>query len=668
MNKTKKIICVILTLIMALSVFALPASAAGSLRGIRSFSLNGFGEERFSVSWWKNELNGKYYVFLPSDADLSAMTPVFDASFDVYAGSKKIVSGEKTDVFANVGEYTLTCTSSRYKLIIMKSANVPAMYIETESGSLDYIHADKSNKEEGKIAVIQDGEVIVDAELSSIKGRGNSTWAWPKKPYNIKFDKKTDLFGMGKAKKWSLLASYNDAALVRNKVVFDMADDLGLMYSSKSQHVDLYINGEYMGNYLVCESVEVGSTRVDINDLDEANENANIGADIEEFAQMGDIKGSTDSMKWVDIPKDPADITGGYLIEMELYNRYEAEVSGFITKGGQPVVVKSPEYASKAQVEYISGFYSEFEEAAFSETGYNSLGKHYSDYIDIDSAVKMYLIEEFTMDVDAGRASAYFYKEAGENTKLVASPVWDFDFALGNGMSRSGVKSSDPTIWYALNSHNRATESPTGDTVYSIFTALMKQDDFFGKVCSEWQGTFRALAEEYQVKTHALTKELNASALMNSARWAKTADDVADTQKYYDAKVNIVTDFTHKRIDTLDKGFSENSARLYFDVNGGSGMHNNYTVAVAGESVKIESAEYLTAPEGMSFLEWNTKPDGSGTSYKTGDEIVLEKGKTVLYAQWTESKLLGLFSRVFSGFTAFIQRIIELFKSLITLE
>ena len=118
------------------------------------------------------------------------------------------------------------------------------MFIETESGSLEAIHADKSHKEKGTIAVFEDGELTVDAKLSSIKGRGNSTWGLPKKPYNIKFEKKTDLFGMGKAKKWSLLASFYDPSFLRNTFIFDLADEIGLFYSSKSKHVDLYINGE----------------------------------------------------------------------------------------------------------------------------------------------------------------------------------------------------------------------------------------------------------------------------------------------------------------------------------------------------------------------------------------------------------------------------------------
>ena len=88
-------------------------------------------------------------------------------------------------------------------------------------------------------------------------------------------------------------------------------------------------------------------------------------------------------MKWINIPNDPVDITGGYLLELEFASRYNDEISGFVSNHGQWVVVKSPEYASEAEVRYIAGLYNEAEEALYSETGYNSIGKHYTDYFEL---------------------------------------------------------------------------------------------------------------------------------------------------------------------------------------------------------------------------------------------------------------------------------------------
>ena len=98
----------------------------------------------------------------------------------------------------------------------------------------------------------------------TIKVRGNSTSVADKKTFNISFSKAKNVFGMGKAKKWSLLANAFDKSLIRNRLAMEFATSLGLKYTSKSTYVDLYINDVYYGNYLLIESVEVGENRVDI--------------------------------------------------------------------------------------------------------------------------------------------------------------------------------------------------------------------------------------------------------------------------------------------------------------------------------------------------------------------------------------------------------------------
>lgn len=144
----------------------------------------------------------------------------------------------------------------------------------------------------------------------------------------------------------------------------------------------------------------------------------------------------------VDVPNDPEDITGGYLLEMELPERYKDEISGFVTTGGQAVTMKCPECVSKAQIDYIADFYQKVEDALYSKDGYYTDGdgnRHpLSEYVDIESLARMYLIQEFSMNLDSGITSFYFYKDSyitGDG-KLHAAPVWDFDVALGNYPSR----------------------------------------------------------------------------------------------------------------------------------------------------------------------------------------------------------------------------------------
>ena len=118
---------------------------------------------------------------------------------------------------------------------------------------------------------------------------------------------------------------------------------------------------------------------------------------------------------------------------------------------GQPVIIKSPEYAAKEQVEYIKNYYQEFENAVLSGDGYNHLGKHFTDYIDLESFAKMYVFQEFIKNLDAGLTSCYFYKDVGN--KIVAGPAWDFDSAFGRDFGRDGVDMKDPVGLWVTGGH-----------------------------------------------------------------------------------------------------------------------------------------------------------------------------------------------------------------------
>ena len=662
-KRMKSIISVVLSLLFAFSCFAVTAYAED---GIEYLSLNPLVKgERYCIEWEKSDADGKYYFYLPAGSDLSSVETRFLASSAVYVGEKKLGYGKNTDAFAGGGEFTVTCGSSSYQVVVLKSENIPAMFIETESGSLEAIHADKSHKEKGTIAVFEDGELTVDAKLSSIKGRGNSTWGLPKKPYNIKFEKKTDLFGMGKAKKWSLLASFYDPSFLRNTFIFDLADEIGLFYSSKSKHVDLYINGEYQGNYLVCESIEVGESRVDITDLDGLNEEANKDIDIEKVALAGNRTGSeAGSVKYAEIPNDPADISGGYLLEFDFLDRYAPEVSGFVTKLGQPVVLKSPEYASKAQVEYISSLWQEIEDAIYSENGTNALGKHYTDYIDIDSFAKMYIIEELSMDIDAGISSCYFFKDANSD-KLVASPVWDFDLSLGSAdFSRNGVSLLDPTKWFAGILSVPGSSTPTGKAFETVFAKLCKHSDFMETVKKVWkENVLPNLGEQKIASLRSLASSIKASATMDNYLWRRKLDSSYETVSgAFKSQTEGLFKFIEDRTASLSKGFGDDAAMLFYDANGGSGITSNEVIASVGEKIAVKESSFDSPGISYIFNGWNTEKDGSGKAYKAGEEITLEGGCTVLYAQW---KKVGFIAGNFYRFIEMVKLIFARFKVLI---
>lgn len=566
------VILVLALVFSAFSVMTAFAEEAQPSQTLSKFSVSaidgGTAVELGTVSWWKSEVDGKYYVFMPSNTSLASIKVWFTAAGDVYCGTEKLENGKATEAFSGGGEFVLSVGESSYTVVFITSSKLPTMYINTPEGGLERIHADKSHKEKGctMLAINEDGGVDYNSTLASMKGRGNSTWGKAKKPYNIKLDSKAKLFGMEKAKSWCLIANYEDLSLLRNQIVYALGADIGMEETPDCRSVDLYINGEYMGVYLVTEKVEIEKNRVDITDLEKATEKLNDN-DLDSYAQQGVfgeyaryIEGT---QKWFDIPNDPENITGGYLLELELGGRYNDEPSGFTTAAGQHVIVKSPEYASEAQVKYISSYWQEMEEALYSDTGYNSLGKHYSDYIDVESYAEQYLIEEWSGDWDAGITSNYFYKDV--DGKLVAGPIWDFDSAAANSKAPHTI--SDPTQWNARTRtlwYNALMGSNNVKAVPNIYALGFRHADFVESVESEWKDSFYPAAQTMlNKKIDGYVDEIKGAAVMNAIRWNyySTTDVDVIAEKYLE-EVAQVESFLAARTAFLNENLTLKSAGL----------------------------------------------------------------------------------------------------------
>ncbi|MBQ4625622.1 MAG: CotH kinase family protein, partial [Clostridia bacterium] len=315
----KKIIALILAVVMSISAFAVCGFAddapAVSNVYVEQKDLTSDDTDRV-VNWY--EANGEYYLFIPASVNSLFADFVVDSSEKVYVDGAEYTQTQKlVSVIGDKKQITLKAGDEEYKLNIIDGSKIASVFITTESGSLDYIHQDKSNKEEGFIEIVDAaGVAVYDGVLDQIKGRGNSTWNNPKKPYNIKLDEKANLFGMGKSKKWSLLANYGDESLIRNSAVFSAAQKTGVPYTPMGVSCDVYINGNYEGVYLLTTRVEVDKTRVNIDNLDDLNEEI-----CQEFYNDKDFDMDTldrggyygkfgglleGTMKWVDIPV-PAD-------------------------------------------------------------------------------------------------------------------------------------------------------------------------------------------------------------------------------------------------------------------------------------------------------------------------------------------------------------------------
>ena len=474
-----------------------------------------------AVSWWYSSKEKAYFLFLPAFADASNLTIWFGGAKELTIDGKLVKNGESTSVLIPGARLSVTLDNKSCELRVMQSARIPAMFLHTESGSMEHIHKSKNNEEPGSFLLMDaQGGRLQGGDLSQIKGRGNYTFTLNKKPYQIKLKTSADLCDMGKAKTWILLANHYDNSLLRNKIAFDLADAVGLMYSSKSQAVDIYINSEYRGSYLLCEKVEIGDTRVGINDLEKDTEIAN-SASLDTYARFGKPYQQGGS-KGINIPSDPEDITGGYLLELDYKSRYRPEVSGFVTKRGQSVIIKEPECASQNQAEYIRAFMQGFENAICAKDGRDpATGKHYSEFVDMDSLVKKYLMEEFAKNFDGNRSSQFYYKPADEQSRLAfAGPVWDYDIAFGNYATERNQKVKDP--------RNFVTNADTGERYYWL-PKVYRQADFQAAAIKAYRETYvpaldillgnRPAGNGRLRSLNDYAGELEASAAMNFTRW-----------------------------------------------------------------------------------------------------------------------------------------------------
>lgn len=260
-----------------------------------------------------------------------------------------------------------------------------------------------------KIRIINDdGNYEMTNMDTSIKLRGNSSLNADKKSFKMKFQEKQNLLNVGedKAKTWTLIANYYDGSLLRNLTAYHFADLLtGMSYSPNCRSIELFINDEYQGVYLLCEDVNVNKNRVAITEEPD------------------------------EIEKD------GYLVEMSRYtadNMFEVGTTTYEVKSD----LSGTEATKKQQIKYISEYIKK---------SYNALKsgkqKDVEKYIDLDSFVDIYIGNEIVKNVDAGWASFYMYKDVGG--KLCFGPMWDFDLAMGNANCTKGFDS-----WKGFNPYN----------------------------------------------------------------------------------------------------------------------------------------------------------------------------------------------------------------------
>ncbi len=494
----------------------------------------------------------KYYLFLPGNTEISDLRVWFDGENTVSINGTEVHSGDAADMLVPGETAEFLVNRKKIPVQVYRGSALPALFVSTESGSMARVDETKKYKEPGYLAMRDAaGAVVYDGALTHVKLRGNTSAQFSKKGYQIKLAEGTDLLGMGKAKKWVLTANYRDHSLIRNQVVFAMSEYIGMPWTPECRPVELYLNHAYNGLYLLQEKVEIGRSRVNIRDLESATEEVN-SSPLADMENLGNKKATAETFKYVDIPNNPEDITGGYLLEFESWNmRYAYERCAYTTRRKKVILVKEPENASEAQMTYISRFMQGFEDAVFQEDGRDpETGKAYYEFVDLESLAMKYMLEEVSMNLDANASSQFFFKPADSQSTIAwAGPAWDYDTSLGVFASKRIQKpllnpeaywadSTSPSDWWT----RLCTHPEFMETVHRVWQEKFSEaiDVLLGKR-TDPAGRIRSI-DEY-------VEEIRTSAEMNFVLWPirESKKNLAKCGDTFDENVEYVKNFLERR-------------------------------------------------------------------------------------------------------------------------
>ena len=420
------------------------------------------------------------------------LTPYFVANSHktkVYVNEEEIISAESVIDFSNPVRMKLVYPEgdSREYVIIVKNSGLPIVVVETpERRNI----ASKTVWVENSSMVIYqaDGSINYDSgtDKMNIRGRGNSTWSYSKKPYNIKLNSKKAILGMPKHKRWCLLANYIDRTLIRNAVAFELAKMTSMNWTPNGRFVELVLNGKPLGNYYLCEAIRIDNDRVNINEM-----------------TVNDISGDA--------------ITGGYILELDSY--YDAEWKFKTSYYRMPVNIKQPDEddINNYQYSYIKNYYNAAEKEL-----YNGSLDGFAEYVDMNSLIDWYLLNEAIYNPELQHPkSSYMYKDKG--SKLYMGPAWDHD-------------------WETFTPHNSLKNQNT-----MWFKDLFKYPEFKTMVKERWRvlkGPFATIATFIE----DTREEIRISWEFNHTLWPTISNSVnGDTSLSYDEAVNrLKTSFLNR--------------------------------------------------------------------------------------------------------------------------
>lgn len=484
---------------------------------------------------WKDDTDGKYYLFLPSW--FSQKTGDFSLHYNDLAIRVRIdgVTYHSGELWSEAGDETIHSfevsrllgdSCLRTTLQVLRSDHLPAIFItaEEKEPAPDLEEpAQKTFVQPGFMQLFDaKGNLLCQDEMKKFRVRGNLTATLDKKPFTFTLKNPAGLLGMAPAVKWNLLANATDGTYIRNKIIYDLAQECIDAYETQGEFVEVYLNGAYQGLYLLTEAVEIAPNRLEI---------------------------------------DP---DTNWFIEMELGFRAREDATQMVTDRGQTFIIHSDSAVSEEEKAHVLGRLNDIESALYSETGVSEIsGKPLEELIDMESFAEAWLVEELSGDHDVGITSQFAYALKEADSLWYAGPVWDFDGIMGNV--------NKPM--YAVPESLTGTVAQSGtedDTDHNRWLASMWRNPKFQEVVkNKYRDVFR---EKYgQILHHGIDEYvglIRRSAMLDAFRWHEKRitwfftlpDGVSlrteDSYEKYDTLdlcLAVVEDFMTRKMDFLDK-------------------------------------------------------------------------------------------------------------------
>ena len=393
-------------------------------------------------------------------------------------------------------------SSSNFPKLEISLAEAPIEQIDSNSKDVKYANNTITITINGNSSTYEDVE---------IKGRGNSTWIQPKKPYQIKLPEKESIFGFGEDKKWVLLANYLDSTHLRTDIAYHLESILGTKYPLSGHHIELYTDGIYKGLYFLSEKIEIGKNRINL--------------------------------------QDP------YGIIMELDNLRGNPNECFYSKNGECFILQdstNPDNKTVTTNNFIDTFNKI--ELAIEQKDTKSI----ESLMDIDSFAIYFILNEFLVNPDAYSSSFFVYKD-GLNEKIYAGPGWDFDLSLSNNKWYIEEKEFEnfhsPFTDTALKNYAIASKKNSSDGsnhhISTLLYDLLDIPSFKNRVKEIYQETLSGKGEDLLDYIKSQADYIRTAALKDQERWKLETE--------FDEEVDYLIDWVAKRYDHFEQTYGINS-------------------------------------------------------------------------------------------------------------